>query len=44
MKELKTDNLSKQAMKNYETNTNLGSNRFSQTQPIQHYEAGVNTN
>ena len=33
-------------MQHYEAgvNTNLGSNRFSQTLPIQHYEAGVNTN
>ena len=27
-----------------ETNTNLVSNRFSQTQPIQNYEAETNTN
>ena len=32
-------------MKNYEAgeNTNLPSNRFTQTQPIQHHEAGTNT-
>ena len=44
MNKLKTDNLSKESMKNYEagTNTNLGSNRFSQTQPMQHHQAGTN--
>ena len=31
-------------MKNYETNTNLGSNKFSHTQSMKKYEAGPNTN
>ena len=45
MNKLKMDNLSKQSMKNNEasTNTNLTNNTFTQTQPIEYYEAGVNT-
>ena len=44
MDKIKTENLSKQFMKSYETNTNLGSNKFSLTQSMKKYEAGINTN
>merc|ERR1711954_499128 len=40
MNKLKSDNLTKQSIKNYAAgiNTNLCSNKFMQTQPIRHYE------